>query len=200
MTKLSKTGWLIMGIGIFAILLASFGVVYSSQTHERVGLSDDLAQAQLILAKSAPEELSAQERRLESQLAQVKSQFEAARARLSRSVDGIEIADSLLDVADDCDVDVVGLESSAPEDKELEGVTYSVLPIKVTVGGDLPEDVPKLINFVLALDKEFPDAEVESVEINVPLPEEEEQEEEEEEEEPEEPSATIKLNFYIYKG
>ena len=51
--KLSKTAWLILGIGIFVIALGSLYIVYSQQGDEREQLNDSLPAAQATLPKVA---------------------------------------------------------------------------------------------------------------------------------------------------
>ena len=85
--------------------------------------------------------------------------------------------------------------------EEVEGVTLSVLPIFVTIEGD----VLNLIDFIYKWTEEYPTGMAKTLEITVPevLDEEAEGEEAEEEEvevEEEEPYAIVYLRIYCYEG
>ena len=49
--KLSRTGWLILGGGLFVLLLGVLGMIYAGQVREQGRLTEDRAQAEIILGK-----------------------------------------------------------------------------------------------------------------------------------------------------
>lgn len=205
--KLSKKAWLLLAGGIFIILAAGLGMVYSQQGDERGQLNEELALARLRLENYPAQqlELTSQQKKLESRLAMAKSQLKNAKTSLSRSTESIEASGGLFEIAGDCHVEVTEISSPGPTTRELEGVTLAVLPLTVTVEGEVLD----LIDFVSRWTGDYATGVVESVEISVPLPpgeeeegevEETEEEEEEEEEEQKQPSAVINLLIYSYEG
>jgi len=194
--KLSKTAWIFLASGIFIFLLAGLIVVNSNQGQEQSQLYQELSSAQLTLAKYTakfpPERFSSQQRELESQLARAQSELEDVKARLRQPIESIEVTDTLFEVAKTCDVKIIEIRSSRLTSRELEGVTFSALPLMADVEGD----VPNLIKFILEVSGKFPTSMVELVGINVP----ELTEGGETGEELEKPSANLKLDIYTYEG
>ena len=194
--KLGKTAWIFLASGIFVVLFTSLIVAYSQQVQEQNRLYQELSSVRLTLdkysAKFSPERFSSQQRELESRLAQAQSGLEDVKARLRQSIESIEVTDTLFEVARTCDVKIIEIRSSRLTSGELEGVTFSDLPLRATVEGD----VPNLIKFILELSGKFPTSMAESVEINVP----ELTEGGETGEELEKPSANLKLHIYTYEG
>jgi len=221
--KLSKTAWLILGIGIFVIAFGGLCLVYFQQGSEREQLNDGLLVAQATLPKviSEKEDWERQLAQWESQLGQLKSELAQAKLLLAESkmsfpkaVESIEYDEEIFKIADNCDLDITKLTSSEPRDKEAEGITsseprdkeseditYSVTSFVVDVKGE----VANILDFIntIATSKAFTTATVELVDIEVPQPLTEEEKEgltEEEIEDREKPSATVSLAIYAYKG
>ncbi len=177
--KTSKKVWLIVGIAVFAIVLALLFSTYSRQAGEREQLENNLFVAQALLPK-----LTAQKGDLKNQLAQAQSLLDRSRAKFPQSVESIEYGEDLFEIADDCDVEITKLTASMP--KEAGGATYSVSSFVVGVNGDVSD----ILDFVDALragvDFQLPwSAEVTAVKINYAG---------------EGDSATINLDIYAYKG
>ena len=188
--KLSKTTWIFLVIGIFIILAAGLGMAYSQQHQEQSRLNEELALAQLRLNKYPPQQVSSQKEELESQLAKAESQLKAARASLYQSPESIEASDALFDLAQLCNVEVTEISSPGLTTEALDGVTLSVLPLTVTVEGD----VLNLIDFIYRWTEEYSTGMVKSAEIGVPRTT------EEEETVGCKPSAIINLLIYSYEG
>ena len=191
--KLSQTTWLALGIGIFVIATASLGMAYSQQANQQSQLDEELSLAQLRLEKYLSEPPSSEKEDLESRLAQAESQLEAAMDTLSQPVESIDVSNIVFKVAQDCDVEIIEISSSFPTSKKLGDITFSSLPLRVRIEGD----VPNLINFILKWTEKYSTGAVVSVEITVPrTPEGEETEEVEEAKS----SADLALFIYTYEG
>ena len=187
--RITRTSWILLAVGIFVILVSSLGAAYGVQQSEKNRLDEELSLAQLRLAKYSPDELSAQQEELESQLAQIESEVTANKAHLSPSIENIEVIEALfVALAEATSVEVVEINSSNLASKKVEEATFSALPLNVTIEGD----VPNLISFVRELSQEFPTNVVESIKMSIP--------EIIEGEEIEESSATIQLLIYTYQG
>ncbi len=194
--RLSKTAWLILGIGIFVIAFATLFMLHSQQSGEQEWLEDSLSVAQAALPQ-----LVSERDNLENALAQATSLLNAARSSFPDFVDSIRVDEKLFEMADDCDLKITSITSSEPTDEEVEAVTYSVAPFVVDVKGEVA-DILDFIN-TIATSEYFTNATVELVDIVVPEPLTEEEKEgltEEEIKEAEKPSATITLIIYSYKG
>jgi len=187
--RLSRTSWILLAVGIFVILVSSLGAAYGVQQNEKNRLDEELSLAQLRLAKYSPDELSAQQEELESQLAQIESEVTANKAYLSPSIENIEVIEALfVALAEATSVEVVEINSSSLTSKKVEEISFSALPFTVRVEGD----VPNLLRFVRELSQKFPTNVVESIKMNIP--------EVIEGEEIEKPAATIQLLIYTYQG
>jgi hypothetical protein len=179
--KTSKKVWLIVGIGVFAIVIALLFSNYSRQAGEREQLENNLFTAQALLPK-----LTNQKGDLENQLAQAQSLLDRSRAKFPQSVESIKYGEDLFEIADDCDVEITRLTMSKPTNKKVGAVTYSVSSFAVDVNGDVSD----ILDFVDALragaDFQLPwSAEVTAVRINYADTA---------------GTATISLKIYAYKG
>ena len=182
--KTNKKVWIIVGIGVFAIVIAVLFSIYSGLAGERGQLENNLWAARALLPK-----LTAQKGDLKNQLAQAESLLDASQAKFPESVGSIEYGEDLFEIADDCDVVLTSLRPSQPTDKEAGGATYSVSSFTVVVKGDVSD----ILNFVDALrvgeDFQLPwSAELKSVRINYGG------------EGDATGTATINLDIYAYKG
>jgi len=208
--KLSKTAWLILGIGIFIIAFVCLYVVYSRQRDEEQWQRDSLLAAQnnlsqLISQKEDTEsQLTQSESQLtqsESQLAQATSLLNATEANFPESVESIEYDEELFKIADDCDLEIVSLTATEPGEKEGEGVNFSSATFAVRVKGEVA-DILKFVN-TIATNMDFTNATVESVNMRIPEPltrEEKAGLTTAEIKEREMPSASITLIIYGYQG
>lgn len=194
--KLSRTAWLILGIGVFAIAFVSLYVVYLQQGREQQRLDDSLSLAQATLPTVVLERDD-----LKNALAQATSLLNAARSGFPDSVDSIRVDEKLFEIAKICDLKITSLTTSEPSDEEVETVTYSVAPFVVDVKGEVA-DILDFIN-TIATDEYFTNTTVELVDIVVPEPLTEKEKRGLTEAAiagRETPSATIDLIIYGYQG
>ncbi len=204
--KVSKTAWLILGIGIFVIAFATLFMLHSQQSGEQEWLEDSLSAAQAALPQliSEREDLGNQLTQLESQLTQATSSLSSSKARFPKSVQSIEYDEALFDIAKACDLEIVKLTASEPSAEEVEDVTYAITSFEVTVRAAkspphsmteayIDKTVANILDFIntIATDGYFTNATIELVNMEAPEPG---------EEEAESPEATIKLVIYGYKG
>ena len=183
--KLSKIGWLVITAGVLIIALAGLGVIRSQQVQQQNQLNEQLALAQSNLRGVQLEQLSSQQTELEKQLSQAKSQFEAVKAILSQPVGGIAVSSILFDIAEAHGLEVTEITSSGLASEELEGITYSVIPLSATVEGD----VPNLVNFITKLNGHLATGVIKLITITTP-----------ETASGEKASANIQLVVYTYRG
>ena len=135
--RLSKTALLVLGIGIFVIALVAMYYINSRQSGQQKQLNESLASAQALLPK-----LVAERQDLEGQLTQSQGKVDEVILALSRSegrfpksVDSTNYDETLFEIADDCNLEVVSLTVSEPSDEKVKGtdITYTVTTFKVVV-------------------------------------------------------------------
>ena len=218
--RLSRTAWLILGIGIFIIVFATLYTVYSRQSSEQEQLADSLVAAQARLPKviSDRQATEAELTQWQDKLAEATSLLSKSEAKFPESAESIKYDELLFDIADVCDLEVMSLTASEPqskkekvevEDIEVEDVTYIVtsFDLKVEAVGSVPdplteayidETVANILDFIntIATGEDFTTATIESVIMkNLEPPA-----NADELEGAPKPSATIKITIYSYKG
>lgn len=207
--KVSKTAFLVLGIGIFILVFAILFVLYSGQSGEQEGLSSKLATTQGLLP-----ELIAEREDLVGQLVQWEGELDKARLALSqsegrfpKSVQSIEYDETIFKLAGECDLLIIELTASEPSNEQVKGtdIAYDVTTVEVVVknaesppgtAGDfevyIDQTVDKVLEFVhlVAVTPDFNVATIKVVAIeNLEPPEELEGGETG-------PEATIKLAIY----
>ena len=184
--KLSKKSYFIVILGIVASIFAGLWVMRSQQAQERERLYEELSIAAIRLnnVKNSDEFLS-QQGELERQISQTLSQLETAKATLSQSADSTSVSGTLFGIAEVAGVEITNISSSYLASGDWEGVTFSVLPLTVTVEGD----VPGILSFIGSLDHTLTSAVIRSAVITIPETTSEEK-----------PSANIQLGIYSYQG
>ena len=164
--KLSKTGWLILTIGILIIILSSLGVTFSQQIKQRNRLREELSLAQQRLDSIQFDQLYSQQEELTGQLSQTEADLDITRASLSQPVNSIDASDTLFDIAGTCSVEVTEIKSSPPTTIDLAGLDCFVLPLTTQITGDLSQ----LISFIVRLNSDLVNSVVGSVDITVYQP------------------------------
>ena len=135
MKRLSKTAWLILGIGIFVIALGSLYFLYSREGDQQEQLNDSLsvAQATLLTLVSEKEDWESQLTQQESQLTQQESQLtqqerqlaqatsllDTAQASFPESVESIEYDELLFNFAHSYNLMITTRVASSPGNEEV---------------------------------------------------------------------------------
>lgn len=190
--KISKTTLIFLVGGIFVILAIGLVMTYSQNDKERSRLKEEVASAQLKLKKYSAQELLSQKKELESRLTGAESQLTTAKTSLYQSIESIADTSTLFNIATECkEVEVTKIESPGITTGNIEKVTLSVLPITITIEGE----VLKLIDFIHKWTEQYPTGMPKSVEITVPEPPADETETEQGK-----PSATIGLFIHSFRG
>ncbi len=159
--KLSKTGWVILAIGILAITFGSLGASRSQRLTEGKQMRDELAIAKTRLSKLDLTDLYSRQANLQAQISKVTSQLQTEQSALSQRNDSITITDAVFQIAADSGVEVTQMSSSSLARAKLGNVDCLALCIETMVKGDLPS----LIDFVTRLNRGFPTGQVKVAEI-----------------------------------
>lgn len=204
--RLSKTAWLILGVGVFIIGLVLLVMLYSNQAGEEEQVEENLDEAQALLTQlmAQKEEWQSELTQLESQLAEEESALYTSKARFPDEVESIEYAEELFMIAHDCDLEVVDITATEPHEQQVEdtGIIYYITTIEVQVSPPeapplplttsyLDSSVADMLNFVniIVTGGYFTTATIEQVILEIP-----------EICETEKPLAIVRLNIYSYKG
>jgi len=187
--KLSKTSYLVIVLAIVAGIFIRLWMMRGEQVQEQERLYEELSIAVTRLNNiTKSDELLSRQGELERQISLTLSQLEAAKAALSQSAGSIAVSGTLFDVARTTGVEITNISSSYHSVGDWEGVAFSVLPLTVTVEGD----IPGILSFIKSLDDALSTAVIRSAVITIP--------EETGEETEEKPSANIQLSIYTYRG
>jgi hypothetical protein len=192
--SLSKTAWLVLGIGVLVIALGSLYMLYLRQTNEQEQLNDSLSDVQADLPGLVAEQgdlesqltlLENQLAQWESQLAQAVSLFNSTVANFPESVESIEYDEEFFEIAYGWDLKITGITASSPRDEKVKveivgedeygeeiieetEVVYSVTSFQVDVEGE----VAGILGFIdtMVTSEDFICATAELINISVPEP------------------------------
>lgn len=150
--RLSKTAWLVLGIGIFIIAFASLFTLSSGQSGEQERLNDSLATAQGLEPKliSEREDLAGQQAQWEKRAIDAESALNRSQAQFPRSAESIDYDQLLFQIADDCDLQIMEIFASEPAEEWVEDILYAVATFKVKVRSEEspPSTVAAFENYI----------------------------------------------------
>ena len=208
--KLSKTSWIIITVGIIIIAFGGLGIARHQQVLEQTQLRDELSVTATRLQKIQIKPLQSQHSELQEQFDQTLLQLETAKDELRQPIESIDVTDAIFEIAEACDMEITRFSSSALSDDKLDGISYSVIKLTITVEGD----VPNFISFVIKLNNDFGTGIASSVQMGITGASEEmegetegegegeaeEEPEEVAEEEQDRSTGTIRMVIYTYEG
>ncbi len=181
--KLSKTVWLILGIGVFVAATAVLYFIYQGRADERQQAKDTLEALEGTQLPGLVEDKQA----LEDQLAQIEAEIEQWQADISQlegmlieaelgislsqqgfpaSIDSIDYGEALFAFAEAAGIDIIGLDSSEPISAQVEGNVYLTTIFNLRVEGDT-EEILDFINMIVN-DEAFSTAVMEPVSLTIP--------------------------------
>ena len=157
--KLSKASQRIITIGILIILVIGAGIVYGREAAQKSDLNAAVVEANqrfLLFTKQKSD--------LNSRKSQAETQFASYQGNFDKPSNSIEIQERLFQVADDTNVDLTTLTTSSPATESLNGASYQVYSLRLSVEG---ANVAALISFIDKLSEEFPNLSITRVNIRV---------------------------------
>ncbi len=205
--RLSRTAWLILGAGIFVIVLGILLLGYGRVSGEHANVEEDLYSAQNLLPAvvSEREYWESQLAQLEDQLAEGTAALNASMAKFPISTDSIEYDEELFIIAHNHDLEIGSIIVSEPYQEDILGIIYTttIFEVEVIAGehtyetwtvGHIDQVITNIIGFLdsLVASNYFDTASVDLVSILAPAPD-------EDEEGVLEPSAIITLVIYSYQ-
>jgi hypothetical protein len=181
--NLSKTGWIILSVGVFVVILGGLGVTYAQQIREKGDLEEELALTDIRLEKLDIAGLQQQESQLEAQLEDVSAEYDVAKDQMLEVVESIEVTEKCYQVSHQSGVEIYHIGTTDVREAELGGVSCYTISVLVRVRGDLPD----IVDFIVNLNDSFSTGYVEIIQLH-------------HDEESADPYATIHLVVYSYVG
>jgi hypothetical protein len=157
--KLSKTTWMVLGIGVIIIAAVSLYMVYQGQVQKRQEARDSLAnveqnlqsftnikeatEVELIQLEDELQEWQNELSQLETELAQAKLTLDQTGARFPSSVESIEYDEVLFSFAHDANLKITSLTAGEPAETITEDITVPAeltteditVPMDITIEG-----------------------------------------------------------------
>jgi hypothetical protein len=160
--KLSKISWIFLIVGIVLIAGVGLGMAKSQQSTQQKDLTTKLAQSRQKLSSINNDPLVVQKDQLAEQVKTYTSQINAAKVKLASADDNISAINRILDAADKCAVEIVGITSVAKVDGTLYGTNCDTLSFTLQVDGD----IGAIKDYVIYLSKVFPTSLVKTVQAD----------------------------------
>jgi hypothetical protein len=165
--KMGKKTWIILLIGALVVGGASLGLTLNQQTTQKNDIQKQLTSAKAKLTALDNEKLIVQKESLNLKISDYAAQHKEIEAKLYFPDDNINITDSLIQDALECDVDLLELSSPGLGSGSLAGVQFETMDMSVKAQGTSSN----IANFVYSLKKVFPTCEIQNVALSFVDPE-----------------------------
>lgn len=165
--KIGKKTWIILLAGALVVGGISLGMMLNQQTSQKDDIQTQLTLAKAKLATLDNENLILQKEALNVKITDFAAQRTAITAKLFFPDDNINITDSLIQDAIDCDVDLLELSSPGLGSGSLEGVQFETMNMTVRARGT-SDNIAK---FIYSLKNVFPTCEIKNVALSFVDPE-----------------------------
>jgi len=165
-TKISKTTWLVLGIGIFVILMAMLIMNYRNQTAEQAGLNRQITSIKQQITKIPVAELTAKQTLLNKQLAENNTGIQAIKTSLTQPPHAGNVVSTLYSLAKVCNIEIEDIKSAGISSQKLEKISFSSLPLTVAVKGSVSD----ILAFTEKITSEYSTCIVNPVGIDIPVP------------------------------
>jgi hypothetical protein len=175
--------WIILSIGIFAVIVISLGLTRSQQMRESSRMSEELSVAEMRLEQVQIKDLTEQQKETQQELDTIKAQLLMVENRMGQSIESIDVTDKFYAIAKSCDTTVLIYNSSKVKGESVEGLACNAITLNARVAGN----VSNLINLVFKLNGDFTTGVVNTAQITVPSQE-------------GEPELNVNMVVYTYKG
>lgn len=142
---------MILGAGIFIILLAGLGVARSGQLKEQERLETELAVSETRLNNLQVSQFQAQISELQEQLKDTQERSAEAMARLDQTVISVDVAEKFYEIADYFGVTVTNISTTTISSQPYSSVNCETISITAAVSGDAED----LVDFVIGLNDNF---------------------------------------------
>jgi hypothetical protein len=180
--KISKATWMILGAGIFIIVLSGLGVARYGQVQERDKVSEDLAVNTVRLNKLQVITPQAQIDELQEEVNDVQSQTEDIKTRLVQSIISVDVADKFYEIAGFYSVNVTSLGTSALSEQPFADIPCEVISLSASVSGTMEN----IVDFVKGINDNYTTGFIRSAQLEL--------------KDPAESFASIQMIVYSYRN
>lgn len=182
--RLSKTSWLVLGIGILFIIFVGLGIVRFQQFQSHKQLRGEITLAEKVLNELHVEEFASRRSELEDRLVHAESQYAVVKAVLSQPINYVVASSIWFDLAEAYNLEVTEMSSTGTLKDTLAGIDCTALSITARVEGE----VGNLVDFIVRLNNQLATDFIRSVTITIP-----------DQGSPEKAAADIHLVIYTYQ-
>jgi len=149
--KISKASWMILGAGIFIIVLAGLGVTRSGQITQLDSLSENLSVNAARLNNFKVGQQQAEVDEYQQQLKDVLDQVNEVKDKLKQTVISVDVADKFYDIATFSNVIVVNLNTTKISEEPYASIDCDTIAVSGQVSGTRGD----IIKFIIALNDNF---------------------------------------------
>jgi hypothetical protein len=149
--KLSKASWMILGAGIFIIILAGLGVTRSGQITQYDDLSQNLSVNSARLNNLQTGQMQTEIDEYQEQLQDTLEQVNEVKDKLKQTVISVDVADKFYEIAAFCNVTVMNLSTTTISDLLYASINCETIAVSGQVRGTSEE----IVNFIIALNDNF---------------------------------------------
>ena len=135
--KFSKKSATLLGVGFVLILVICLTTLYNSNSEAQSELLNQLDLIQPAIAKSSALGVDQRIEEIEQRQVDATVQMQEAKVKLQQPINAIDITDELLDIALIAGVEIVKISSPGISDKQLGGLTFTQLPVRLEVVGEV---------------------------------------------------------------
>jgi len=162
--KLSKVAWIILGAGVFVVVLVGLGVTMSQQMKEQTILEEDLDISEMRMEKLELSNLFQELESLMELVDEAENELADAKTRLDQTVNSADVVEEFFDIAQYSNITVMDISSTPISDDSIIGVDLSTTFINALITGELDG----IVSFVINLNNGLTTGYIDSVNINIP--------------------------------
>jgi outer membrane murein-binding lipoprotein Lpp len=159
--KISKASWMILGIGVFIIVLAGLGIARSGQVKEQDNINQELSLSNARLGNMQVTQLQTQINELQEQLNEAQDQSDEAKDRLKQKIISVDITDKFYEIAHYYGVTVDDIGTTSVAQQPYASLNCDTISLNANITGG-PDDVVK---FVTGLNDNFTTGFVRSIQL-----------------------------------
>jgi hypothetical protein len=156
--KFTKTGLVIIIVGILVIAAACLGWIYSQKLDKQKQLDTQLAESNKKLALITFDDVNLQKDQINQKIAELNAQMASVITKLQTTEDSIDVTNAILQDAKSHNIDILNITSPGAANSDMSGITLETLSIEIDLVGN-PQDIA---NFAISLNERFP-ASIESL-------------------------------------
>jgi Tfp pilus assembly protein PilO len=150
--KFTKTGLVIIIVGILVIAAACLGWIYSQKLDKQKQLDTQLAESNKKLALITFDDVNLQKDQINQKIAELNAQMASVITRLQTTEDSIDVTNAILQDAKSHNIDILNITSPGTANSDMSGITLQTLSIEIDLVGN-PQDIA---NFAISLNERFP--------------------------------------------